>query len=372
MKASRKTRRVVVSAVNFTEGGPLTVLRDCLRAAVATLPDEWEIVALVHDAALVKEPRVRVVYFPQAKGSWLKRLALEWRGFEKHFRDEPVDLWLSLHDVTPRVQARRQAVYCHNPAPFYDLPWHEARLEPKLWLFNRFYAYLYGAFIRRNRWVIVQQQWIRKAFTTRFGSLPVVVAHPDVKLPPADWSGLPDSTVNVHCVLLYPTLPRVFKNVETVMEAMQLLAATGQTGIELRVTISGEENPYARWLHERFHGTPGVRFVGRQTPEQMAKQYQEANAVLFPSKLETWGLPISEAKAWRKPLLVADLPYAHETVGSFDQVTFLPATDAAAWARSIAALAQDEWRVAPTEGARVPEPYAPSWPALWQLLVKDL
>lgn len=372
MTAARTTRRVVVSAVNFTEGGPLTVLRDCLRAAVATLPDEWEIVALVHDTALVKEPRVRLVPFPQAKGSWAKRLTLEWRGFEQHFRDEPVDLWLSLHDVTPRVQARRQAVYCHNPAPFYDLPWHEARLEPKLWLFNRFYAYLYGAFIRRNRWVIVQQQWIRKAFTTRFGALPVVVAHPDVKLPPADGSGMPVGAANGPCVLLYPTLPRVFKNVETVMEAMHRLAATGQTGIELRVTINGEENPYARWLHERFRGTPGVRFVGRQTPEQMAQQYREASAVLFPSKLETWGLPISEAKAWRKPLLVADLPYAHETVGTHDQVAFLPATDVGAWAQAIAALAQGHSRVEPTTGTPVPEPFAPTWPALWQLLVKDL
>lgn len=372
MTAVQTTRRVVVSAVNFTEGGPLTVLRDCLRAAVATLPDDWEIVALVHDTALVQEPRVRLVPFAQAKGSWLKRLALEWHGFGRHFRGEPVDLWLSLHDVTPRVQARRQAVYCHNPSPFYRLPWHEARLEPKLWLFNRFYAHLYGAFIRRNHWVIVQQQWIRRAFTERFGALPVVVAHPDVKPPPADVPPALSRTTNGPCVLLYPTLPRVFKNVETVMAAMQRLAAAGQTGVELRVTIRGDENAYARWLHERFRDTPGVHFIGRQTPAQMAQQYREASAVLFPSKLETWGLPISEAKAWHKPLLVADLPYAHETVGSYEQAAFLPATDADDWARAIAALAQHTWHVAPTTGAPVPEPFAPSWPALWSLLVKDL
>lgn len=365
-------RRVVVSAVNFTEGGPLTVLRDCLRAAAAHLPSDWEIIALVHDSSLINEPRVRLVEIPDAKRSWLRRIYHEWLGFRRLSLAWSPDLWLSLHDLTPRVQARRQAVYCHNPAPFYALPWHEARMEPKLWVFNRFYAHLYGAFIHRNRWVIVQQQWIRQAFINRFGTLPIVVAHPNVKPPANEMKLAQPLTANSPCVLIYPTLPRVFKNVETVLGAMQQLEAQEQSGVELRVTLNGDENPYARWLHTRFHGTAGVRFIGRQTPIQMAQQYREASAVVFSSKLETWGLPISEAKAWNKRLLVADLPYAHETVGSYDQVAFLPATNVDAWACSITALARSEWTVAPTTSTPVPEPFAPSWPALWSLLVKDL
>jgi glycosyltransferase involved in cell wall biosynthesis len=372
MTAARTTRRVVVSAVNFTEGGPLTVLRDCLRAAAVTLPDEWEIVALVHDASLVQEPRVRLMTFPQAKASWTKRLALEWFGFARHFRGEPVDLWLSLHDVTPRVEARRQAVYCHNPSPFYRLPLHEARLEPKLWLFNRFYAQLYGTFISRNHWVIVQQEWIRRAFTDRFGPLPVVVAHPDVKLSTTDVLADQPFTEDVPYVLLYPTLPRVFKNIETVMAAMQRLADKCRRGVELRVTISGDENPYARWLYQRFHSTPGVNFIGRQSATEMVQQYRSAHAVIFPSKLETWGLPITEAKAWNKPLLVADLPYARETVGSYTQVVFVPATDIDAWMHEFKSIALGNWTVLPTIGVPVPEPYSPSWSALWKRLVTGL
>ena len=37
---------MVVSAVNFTEGGPLTVLREFVAAACETLPLEWNIVVL--------------------------------------------------------------------------------------------------------------------------------------------------------------------------------------------------------------------------------------------------------------------------------------------------------------------------------------
>ena len=46
------------------------------------------------------------------------------------------------------------------------------------------------------------------------------------------------------------------------------------------------------------------------------------NCLLFPSKLETWGLPISEAKAFRKPMMLANLPYAKETMGDYDEVSF--------------------------------------------------
>lgn len=365
------TKRVVISAVNLVEGGPLTILRDCLYAAATTLPNDWDIVALVHDAGLVDVPRVRFREFPEAKASWFRRLRLEWGGFRRAFRDERVDFWLSLHDVTPRVDAIRQATYCHNPAPFYDLPLREAWLDPKLWLFNRFYNRLYATFIRRNAWVVVQQQWLRKAFVRRYGALPVVVANPDVKPPSTNTVAVDEADTGTF-VVLYPTFPRVFKNVETPLEAMRLLAADGQTGIELRVTLSGDENAYSRWLFERFRYTPGVRFIGRQTAKQMVKQYASASAVVFPSKLETWGLPISEAKVWGKPLLVADLAYAYETVGDYNLVSFLTPTEPEVWATELAAMTRGEWQPGGAMAPEIDAPFVNNWPDLWTLLVKDL
>ncbi len=49
--------------------------------------------------------------------------------------------------------------------------------------------------------------------------------------------------------------------------------------------------------------------------------------MVFPSKLETWGLPLSEAKAFQKPILSANLPYAKETVGDYEAVSFFDITN---------------------------------------------
>lgn len=375
IKMDQFKKRLVVSAVNLNEGGPLTVLNESLDSAAQILGPEWEITALVHRKSLISNPRVSTVEFPQSKRSWLIRLFLEWVYFLKLSRSLNADLWLSLHDITPRVHARRQVVYCHNPSPFYQLTWREVRLEPKLKLFNLLYAQLYRIFILRNYAVVVQQDWLRDTFRSLFGHQYVIVAHPSQPNEFISQIDRPDRrvpTIYRPLVLLYPALPRVFKNMDVLCEAMALLPPSLKGLVELRLTLSGIENPYARDLLQRFSSVPGVKFIGLQGRTEMDEQYEHCDIVLFPSKLETWGLPITEAKSRNKPLLVADARYAYETVGTYDAVSFLPAEDAAAWAKAIADFATGDLHFT---GQKVQLPYAPfaaNWPQLWQLLTDGL
>ncbi|RYF21116.1 MAG: glycosyltransferase family 1 protein, partial [Oxalobacteraceae bacterium] len=311
-------RRLVVSAVNFSEGGPLTVLIDCLNAAATTLGPEWRITALVHDDLLIDNPRVHTIAFPQSKRSWITRLKLEWREFSRISERLKPDLWLSLHDMTPRVTARRQAVYCHNPSPFYRASLMEARFDPRFFLFNAFYMKLYRLFIRRNYAVIVQQSWLRDAFRQRTGHAHIVVARPGKSAELETVDGLQrqplvamrSPTSERPLRLLYPALPRVFKNIEVLCEAKALLLPDVASLVDLRLTFDGTESRWAAELVRRFGDTPGISLIGRQDRAGMTREYEACDAVLFPSRLETWGLPITEAKSYHKPLLVADLPYA--------------------------------------------------------------
>jgi glycosyltransferase involved in cell wall biosynthesis len=360
---------LVVSAVNFSEGGPLTILRDCLTSAVRTLPPEWEIIALVHDQRLINQPRVHLIAVPDAKSSWLRRLYHEWFGFRRISQKVKPDLWLSLHDITPRVVARRQAVYCHNSSPFYRLTLREAWLEPKFWLFNQLYRYLYQVFIRRNCWVVVQQAWMRDAFKRMYGSLPIIVAYPSVSLPEG-YKCVESRTEDV--IFLYPSLPRVFKNFEVLCEAAKILNDRAITFFKIRITLRGDENRYSKWLFAKYSSIPNLHFVGLQSKEQMVKQYGNATAIIFPSKLETWGLPISEAKLYNKPLLVADIPYAHETVGNYDQVSFFKPNDAEALADLMQLVVEQRWQPVKAKGIKPLQPFTHNWDELWRLLAKDL
>jgi glycosyltransferase involved in cell wall biosynthesis len=364
--AMNKKQKLVISAVNLVEGGPLTVLRDCVAAAVELLGNDWDVIVLVNNISLIETSGVTLLEFPLAKRSWLIRLYYEWWHFRKLSTNIRPDIWLSIHDITAWVNAPRQAVYCHNPAPFYKITLREAWLEPTLLLFNLFYRYLYGIGIRRNTYVIVQQEWLRQEFKRLYTVRNVIVAHPVVH---AEQNRTPgEKNSGEKFVFFYPALPRVFKNFELVCEAVKHLNQAGISGFEVRLTLDGSENRYAAYLIERYANTDGIKFIGRQNKTEMISQYDESDCVLFPSRLETWGLPITEAKALGKPLLITDLPYAHETMGTYDKVSFIDPFNAAGLANNMKSIMAGTFTFSGAVAASPKAPFVRDWRELLLLL----
>jgi glycosyltransferase involved in cell wall biosynthesis len=367
-------RRLVISAVNFTEGGPMTVLRHCLESASRTLSDNWEIIALVHNAELVGIDGIQYIEFPKAKKSWIQRLYFEFWKFNELSQQLNADYWLSLHDISPRVSTPRQSVYCHNPSPFYKPRLREVLWEPSFYLFCLFYRYLYRINIHANEYIIVQQDWIRQSFKSMYKLTDVVVAHPIENEPDFNKESTdihqPKEKKPSDCkIFLYPALPRVFKNFEIACEAAANIYSNGHQNFELRLTISGHESRYARYIHQRFKHIPAIRFIGRQKSNEMIQQYQQATAVIFPSKLETWGLPISEAKIHGKPILLANLPYAHEALGGYDKVRFFDPDDQETLALLMRQHISDEIEYAETNDLKPINLFAPNWDKLLKILL---
>lgn len=56
-----------------------------------------------------------------------------------------------------------------------------------------------------------------------------------------------------------------------------------------------------------------INFIGFVDKNTLFIYYENSSCMIFPSKVETWGLPISEFSEFNKPMLLADLPYTHET-----------------------------------------------------------
>jgi len=366
-KLSRKL--LVVSAVNLVEGGTLRVLQHFLDHARRALGHEWRILALVNHASIVGVNGIEALAFPRIKARWLNRLWFEYWQCRALSRRLKPDLWLALHDITPCVHARRQAVYCHNPAPFYPVTLTEAWLDPKLLAFRWLYGWLYRINIRRNDAVIVQQEWLRREFRRRYGPRNVVVAHPV----DADDRGASHRPVRpAHPVFLYPALARPFKNFELVCEAVRRLEARQLWRGELRLTIDGTENAYARELVRRYSLCKGIRFIGLQDAAEMCIEYSRADCLVFPSRRETWGLPLTEAKALGLGILAADLPYARESVGRYARVDFFGVDDVEGLAGKILAISDGSLAFPGQDPAPPTEPYAADWPALVRMLTKGL
>lgn len=361
---------LVLSAVNLTEGGPLTILRDCLAAAKSMLLPEWKITVLVHDAALIDGDGVDVLAFPEVKAKWSRRMLFEWIALRRISRQLDADLWLSLHDITPVVSARRQAVYCHNPALAYKVRPIDLLHSRTLVAMRLLYSYLYRINIHRNDFIIVQHEWLRKIFEARYGVDNVIVAYPKLTLN-AD-SVTREAKRDATTRFFFPALPRPFKNLDVLFAAGALLWERGVRDFEINVTVTPTENAYIGALSRRYPQLACIRYLGRITYPQVQSLYKTVDAVLFPSTLETWGLPISEAKSYNLPLICADLPYAHETVGNYDNVAFCAPHLAEQWAERMLSVIEGRWQPQGAHRAPPAELFAADWDSLLRRLTDGL
>lgn len=374
-------RHVVISAINLYTAGPLTIAREFLSAArdsAAFRRGDYRITAFVHKASLFADLQADGITYiekPASRKNWLIRLFYEYIWFNRWSAAQDVDTWVSLHDVSPNVKARRRVVYCHNPAIFYNgkstlWTW---RNDPKFELFRLFYAKLYATNLHKNDRVIVQQQWIRDEFAARFGYPPerIIAARPgsirQTQPPPA-----PNPSPNQGVTLIYPAFPRFFKNHEVLVEAMKVIAAHPQPlpagGVNLELTMTGQENGYAKKILGMAAGLANVRFIGFLSRAQTLARFARADAMIFPSKLETWGLPLSEFRETGKPIFAANLPYAKEPLNDYPSVEWFDPDDAPALARRLRQFAQTGLVDAAPVHLEMREPSADNWVELLRQL----
>lgn len=90
---------------------------------------------------------------------------------------------------------------------------------------------------------------------------------------------------------------------------------------------------------------------------------------MFPSKAETWGLPLTEAKRHGLAILAADLPYAHETLGTYDGASFFDVTDSNELARQMRELSKGRLQFGECVGTRPADPFAENWNQLFDILL---
>lgn len=366
-------KTIVVSAVNLNVGGTLTILRDCLQyLSEFAKRENCRVVALVYKKELAFYPNIEYIEMQWPKRAWVARLWCEYVTMHKiSKRLSPVSLWLSLHDTTPCVVADRRAVYCHNPFPFYRWKMREWIFSPKVVLFSLFSKYAYQINIHQNTYVIVQQQWLRKEFVRLFHlkEETIIVAPPEYK--PTEWK-YTLKPVSKEYSFLYAASPNSHKNFECLCEATRLLRKQmPEKDFKVYVTVKGTENNYAKWLYKHW-GTnvPGLQFIGFLNRGQLYDYYQKCDCLVFPSKVETWGLPITEFAVSGKPMLLADLPYAHETANGCTKLAFFDPTRPEELAEKMKQLiGGDESFLEDLKKMKIENPKAESWDELFNILL---
>lgn len=325
----------------MVEGGIFTILHNALHELSNFIKnEEVEVIALVHDASKFQFSNISIIEIPLSKKSWWFRLYYEYFYFKKLSKQVQPDIWFSLHDTTPNVVAKKQFVYCHHPTTLFKPTWKDWKFDYKIGVFSVLYDFLFKINISKNHTVFVQQHWIKEIFEKRFNITNIKVAIPEY-IEEISKDFFPFEPNKIH--FLYPSFPRSYKNHEVILEAIKVLPKniSEQTQFHF-TTIKNSKEKYAKFLVKEYGFLENVHFYGKVNRSQLLSMYNAMDCLLFPSKIETWGLPISEAKAYNKPMFLANLPYAKEACGNYEKVTFFDENNATELAKLITEFVEEK------------------------------
>lgn len=318
-------KTIVISGINIFQGGPLSIYKDCLNSIIGSnIHINNKIIIFVHKKELFTEyvDKFTVIELPLSRKSYFFRIWYEYIYFYFFSIRTNIDIWLSIHDITPNVKAKHRYVYCHNASPFYRMTLFEKRHSRKMRLFNLFYKYLYKINIRKNDGIIVQQFWMKRKFQELYGVNQIIVSYPSFSMNQFYDNLDYNESKTVNNIFFYPSFPRIFKNFEIICNATRQLVSKGINDFEVVLTIDGSENKYTKDIVSKYSDIQNIKFIGLLSRESVFEYYKKSKYLIFPSKLESWGLPITEYKIFNKPMILANLDYAKEALGDYDRVAF--------------------------------------------------
>jgi glycosyltransferase involved in cell wall biosynthesis len=230
-------------------------------------------------------------------------------------------------------------VYYHQSIPFFPNKWNLFYTDERiLFYYKYFYPYFVKKSIGKKTVFVGQIPFITKNIVSSF-HIPqerVYTLFPDVDIPNVNLVSSYPKWDDGMAHFLYPATPYRYKNHNVILEALNLIGSRELSGKAMvHFTVLPEESSSLVKTIKELDIENIVELMGVVPRDTLLSMYKSATALLFPSEVETLGLPIIEAAAFGLPIIVSNLEYAHDVIGNYEGVSFVPTKDANKWAEEI-------------------------------------
>lgn len=344
---------ILVNATASKSGGALTILKEYLSELRKSDKETIYYVFCGTDLPEYNTDNIRIVKI-KTHGfgiGGLKRLF--WDSFGLFLfcignRIKP-DLIISFQNTGVIFPKVKQLIYYHQSIPLFKHKWKFYRKDESiLFFYKKIYPFFIRLLLNKNTEFVVQQEFIKKLFSNKFhindDKIHVIV--PDINL--SFESKIQKIVLDQRKFhIFYPTNLAKYKNYYVLFEAISEIKKMSPEISEkliLHITLD-KNNEYLKHKISKFQISDNLNLLGTIPYKEVISYYNSVNLLVFPSYIETLGLPLIEAAYFGLPILVSDLDYARELLHEYKGVTFVQYDNVVKWANAIIELSKTHQKV---------------------------
>lgn len=317
---------ILIYDVHASESGALAILND-LYIQIKEYPDKSIKWIFAVSTPEYQETESIVVYrYPWVKKNWFYRAYFDSVTTRQLLKKYKPDKVFSLQNKGIGFYKCPQYVYLHLPFILTDHKFDIRKDGKKLWLYQNVLSKNIFASLRKVNKTIVQTHWMKDALIKKAGVKVerIAIEAPDISM---NHIGVFKDTPENRRRFFYPATAFTYKNHMTLLKGLKNAVDHGLQDYELFLTIRSNENAYTQSLADYAENAHlNVIFNGPIPREEVFKRY--TNSVLvFPSYVESFGLPLLEARMTNTPIIVADCPFSREILENYERVIYFPEMD---------------------------------------------
>jgi glycosyltransferase involved in cell wall biosynthesis len=360
------SKKIIVNATALRTGGALTILRQFIEAVPN---DFYKYLIFIDDSIVIDNVPSNVQIISMDKRSFIKRFIWDAWGLKNWLKQHMIEpeMGISLQNTNFRLNKPcPNYIYYHQPLPLLPFKWNFFRKRERiLWFYKNIYPFFVKLFINSQTCVFVQLDYIKDLFSFKynFPENKIYVIFPEITIIRKKENKAKTELIDRNKLnLFYPATFLIYKNHNILFQAFLLIDKMLVSKIVLYLTI--EQDLKSIYQFENIE----IISLGEIQHDDIYEWYTNVDALLFPSYIETLGLPLIEAASFGLPIITADLPYAQEVLSGYNGVTYVNYKDAAVWADKILKLTdKPKMRHAPLLIKN-----KSSWNDLFQIIKKQL
>jgi len=265
--------------------------------------------------------RCRVLVFEWVKKSWLHRLWFDYFTANKLLKKYNIDRIISYQNMLIPITKIKQTLYLQQSIPFSHLK-IALKDDPVIWMYQNIIGIIVKKSTKKADKVIVQTRWMKDACMKQLhipdDRISIIPPKVDVPVRYHYTSALNDGIVD----FFYPASGLYHKNHRVIVAACKVLKERGIEDFNVFFTLKSDSSRCAKQTYRQAqqYELP-IKFIGNISRDEVFERLCHSS-LIFPSQIETYGLPLMEARKIGSTILASDMNFSHELLEGYAQVRY--------------------------------------------------